>query len=135
MATRTSSSASAAGQQQQQRRTGSSAAAAAAASSSISAVSTSTTAAEFERAANRIKSAPWNTQLSNDDKLVLYALFKQATVGDCNIDRPATLLGVTTEGTAKWDAWNGVRGMSASEARGAYVQTVAAFEDLFGARR
>ena len=38
--------------------------------------------AEFEKAAEEAKSLPDKT--SNDDKLILYGLYKQATVGDCN---------------------------------------------------
>ena len=38
--------------------------------------------AEFEKAAEEAKSLPDKT--SNDDKLILYGFYKQATVGDCN---------------------------------------------------
>jgi diazepam-binding inhibitor (GABA receptor modulator, acyl-CoA-binding protein) len=41
---------------------------------------------DFDVAAEEAKSLPDNT--SNEDKLQLYALFKQATVGDVNTDRP-----------------------------------------------
>ena len=40
------------------------------------------TQAEFEKAAEDAKKLPEKT--SNDDKLILYGLYKQATVGDVN---------------------------------------------------
>lgn len=45
----------------------------------------------------------------NDVKLKLYALFKQATVGQVNTKRP----GMTNfVGRAKWDAWNSLSAMT-----------------------
>lgn len=37
---------------------------------------------DFDKAAEEAKTLP--DQTSNDDKLILYGLFKQGTVGDCN---------------------------------------------------
>lgn len=37
---------------------------------------------DFNNAAEEAKTLP--DQTSNDDKLILYGLFKQGTVGDCN---------------------------------------------------
>jgi len=37
----------------------------------------------------------------------MYALFKQASVGDVNTDRPGML---DFKGKAKWDAWSGKKG-------------------------
>lgn len=37
---------------------------------------------DFNKAAEEAKTLP--DQTSNDDKLILYGLFKQGTVGDCN---------------------------------------------------
>lgn len=51
---------------------------------------------EFDAAAERAKPL---TDLSNDQKLVLYGLFKQATVGDVNTSRP---WGIDMVGCAKW---------------------------------
>merc|ERR1712195_85071 len=39
---------------------------------------------------------------SNDEKLEAYGLYKQATVGDVNTDRPGML---NFSGKSKWDAW------------------------------
>jgi delta(3,5)-delta(2,4)-dienoyl-CoA isomerase len=55
---------------------------------------------------------------SNDDKLQLYALYKQATVGPNTHPKPGMLDFV---GGAKWSAWKGVGALSAAEAEAAYV--------------
>lgn len=57
----------------------------------------------------------------NDVKLRLYALYKQATIGDVDGKRP----GLTNPvGRAKHDAWASVGGMSSAEAKRAYVGLV-----------
>ena len=58
---------------------------------------------------------------SNDDKLEFYGLFKQATVGDCNTERPGMF---DPKGRAKWDAWKAREGMSQDDAKEAYVAKV-----------
>ena len=57
----------------------------------------------------------------NDVKLRLYALYKQATVGDVEGKRPGFTNPV---GRAKHDAWASVAGMSGDDAKRSYVQTV-----------
>ncbi len=73
----------------------------------------------FEQAASDIKT--YGKNLSNDELLTLYSLYKQATVGDCNTERPGML---DFKGKAKWDAWNGIKGKSQTDAKKEYVQTV-----------
>lgn len=58
----------------------------------------------------------------NDVKLRLYAPYKQATLGDVAGKRPGFTNPV---GRAKHDAWASVRGMSADDAKRAYVDQVA----------
>ena len=53
------------------------------------------------------------------EKLELYALYKQATVGDVNADRPGFTDFV---GKAKWDAWNKLKGWSTEKAMEQYVE-------------
>ncbi|KAB2623679.1 acyl-CoA-binding protein-like [Pyrus ussuriensis x Pyrus communis] len=53
---------------------------------------------EFKEYAEKAKSLPPRT--TDADKLILYGLYKQATVGSVNISDP-------TE-RAKWDAWKAV---------------------------
>ncbi|EQC34658.1 diazepam-binding inhibitor (GABA receptor modulator, acyl-CoA-binding protein) [Saprolegnia diclina VS20] len=77
---------------------------------------------DFEAAAAAIKN--WNpaSSPSNDDKLALYALYKQGTEGDCNTSRPGMF---DLAGKAKWDAWNAKKGTSKEAAQAAYVAEVA----------
>ncbi|XP_029656116.2 enoyl-CoA delta isomerase 2 isoform X1 [Octopus sinensis] len=57
----------------------------------------------------------------NMAKLQLYALFKQASIGDCNAKKPSM---VDFVGKAKYDAWNKLKGMSQDEAQLNYIKTV-----------
>merc|ERR1712080_308944 len=75
-------------------------------------------ATTFEEAVDNINNKV-NKTLSNDELLDLYALYKQATVGDCNIDQP----GVTElKAKAKWDAWNARKGVGQDDAKSQYVE-------------
>jgi len=74
---------------------------------------------DFEAAAAAAKTLPSN--VSNEDKLALYGLFKQATVGDCNIDKPGIF---DPTGRAKWDAWNAQKGKSQDQAMEEYIMKV-----------
>lgn len=56
--------------------------------------------------------------LSNDHKLQIYALFKQASQGKCSTPQPS-LINFTER--AKWNAWNELGDMSRDEARARYV--------------
>jgi len=60
-------------------------------------------------------------KLADDKKLEVYALFKQATVGDVNTERPGML---DFKGKAKWDAWNSKKGLSQDDAKAQYVELV-----------
>ena len=51
--------------------------------------------------------------MADDEFLQLYSLFKQATVGDINTNRPGML---DFKGKAKWDAWEKVKGKSKEDA-------------------
>jgi len=59
-----------------------------------------------------------NMNASNDDLLVLYACFKQATVGDCNTDAPPWFDLIKK---SKYDAWKSVEGSSAEDAMTNYI--------------
>ncbi|MCA0337691.1 MAG: acyl-CoA-binding protein [Actinobacteria bacterium] len=58
----------------------------------------------------------------NATKLALYALYKQATEGDCTGKRPGFTNPV---GRAKHDAWASVEGTSQDEAKAEYAERVA----------
>ncbi|XP_033209443.1 acyl-CoA-binding protein-like [Belonocnema kinseyi] len=66
---------------------------------------------------------------SDADLLEIYALYKQATVGDCNTARPGML---DFKGKAKWDAWNGKKGLSQDDAKQQYVDKVEALTQSIG---
>ena len=72
---------------------------------------------EFEKAAEEIKTL--TQRPTNEELLDLYGLYKQATVGDCNTERPGMF---DMKGKAKWDKWNELKGMSQEEARRKYVE-------------
>jgi acyl-CoA-binding protein len=57
----------------------------------------------------------------NNTMLQLYALYKQATVGNVNTSRPGQFDFV---GRAKWDAWDKLKGTSTDEAMQSYVNLV-----------
>ena len=57
----------------------------------------------------------------NEDMLLLYALFKQATSGDIDVPKPGFFDFV---GVAKFAAWEKVRGTSRDEAMSRYVELV-----------
>lgn len=77
----------------------------------------------FRDAAARVQRLP--KKPDNNVLLELYGLFKQASEGDVSGKRPGML---DVRGRAKWDAWSGRKGMSAEEARTAYVALVERLE-------
>jgi acyl-CoA-binding protein len=56
--------------------------------------------------------------LPDSVKLEFYKYYKQATVGDCNKDRPWS---VYMKECSKWDAWNSIKGMSKEDSDNNYV--------------
>ncbi|KAL6115388.1 dbi [Pungitius sinensis] len=59
----------------------------------------------------------------------VYGLYKQATVGDVNIDLPGIF---DLAGRGKWDAWNRKKGMSKEEAMVAYIDLVEDLKKKYG---
>ncbi|KAK4435567.1 Acyl-CoA-binding domain-containing protein 1 [Sesamum alatum] len=70
---------------------------------------------EFEQNASKAWTLPQNT--SNEDLLILYGQYKQATVGNINKSRPGMF---KQRERAKWDAWNAAKGKSRDEAMREY---------------
>ena len=62
------------------------------------------------------------TGLGNEAMLDLYALYKQATVGDVDGSRPGMM---DLRGRAKYDAWAKRKGMTKDAAMQAYIDLVA----------
>ena len=78
--------------------------------------------AEFEDAKKQVEEFVEEIkELTNDKQLEVYSLFKQATVGDCNIPRPGMF---ELKGKAKWDAWDGRKGMDQEDAEKAYTELI-----------
>ena len=77
---------------------------------------------QFEQAVADSKNLP--ERPDNMTMLKIYALYKQATAGDVDGERPGF---ADMVGRAKWDAWNGLKGRAPDEARQAYVDLI---EDL-----
>lgn len=74
---------------------------------------------KFDDAAIRVKTLtqrPDNMQL-----LKLYAYFKQATEGDVNGEKPGMF---DMKAAAKYNTWEGMKGMSSDEAMEKYIALV-----------
>ena len=67
------------------------------------------------------KSKELTKRPSNEELLDLYALFKQATEGDVNGERPG---GFDFKAIAKFDAWAGKKGTSKEQASQDYIKLV-----------
>ncbi|CBY18768.1 unnamed protein product [Oikopleura dioica] len=81
----------------------------------------------FNKAAEEAKNL--KAKPGNDELLKLYSLFKQATVGDCNVSRPGMM---DFSGKAKWDAWNAIKGKSNADAEKEYVDAVEVLKGKYG---
>ncbi len=86
---------------------------------------------QFDEAVEKVRSAPADGDYkpSNDDKLRMYALFRQAQDGDVAGKRPGMLDPV---GRFKYDAWAKLKGMSQEEAMQLYINEVNKVESQFG---
>ena len=73
----------------------------------------------FETAAQEAQSL--SQRPDNDTLLKLYALYKQATIGDASGKRPGIFDMV---GRAKYDAWAKLSGVPQDEARQQYIDLV-----------
>ena len=73
----------------------------------------------FDQAMADSKSLP--EKPDNMTLLKIYALYKQASRGDADGERPGF---ADMVGRAKWDAWNGLKGKSADEAMQEYIDLI-----------
>lgn len=74
---------------------------------------------EFQETVSRSKQL--SKRPGNDELLLLYALYKQATKGDVDGKKPD---GFDFKGMAKYPAWEEQKGKTADTARAEYVQLV-----------
>ncbi|KAF8820878.1 acyl-coa-binding protein [Cardiosporidium cionae] len=74
----------------------------------------------FRLATNYVKHMPKSEEgtIDNDARLSFYQYFKQATVGDCCNPKPSVF---QPKESAKWTAWNSIKGMSKEVAMEKYV--------------
>lgn len=73
----------------------------------------------FENAIVEVKKLP--TKPKQEDLLKLYGLYKQSTVGVCNIEKPWS---VQIEASLKWNAWNDVSSLTTNQAMTTYIMLV-----------
>ena len=74
---------------------------------------------KFLDAAAKVKAL--TARPSDQELLDLYGYYKQATIGDTNIDRPSMFY---YKERAKWDNWNSRKGISKEEAEKSYIGIV-----------
>ncbi len=74
---------------------------------------------DFEQAQKDVKTLTQRPE--NDDMLLLYACYKQATAGDASGPRPGMF---DLVGRAKYDAWAALAGTSQADAQARYVRKV-----------
>lgn len=74
---------------------------------------------QFTAIAIAMKQFPFDPVLSNSDKLQLYSLYKQATLGDNNQPPPSRMLLTAYQ---KWKAWKTCEGFTKETAQDAYIQ-------------
>jgi diazepam-binding inhibitor (GABA receptor modulating acyl-CoA-binding protein) len=74
---------------------------------------------QFEEASVKSKSLP---EQSNENLLKLYSLFKQATEGDVNIEKPSNMFDF--KGIAKFNAWEELKGLTKEESMQKYIDLV-----------
>ncbi|EGT36192.1 CBN-MAA-1 protein [Caenorhabditis brenneri] len=77
----------------------------------------------FETAVFIVQNLPKDgpVKTSTDEKLNFYALFKQATHGNCDIPKPSFY---DIQGVYKWNAWKKLENMTSEEAKNAYVDAI-----------
>lgn len=68
-----------------------------------------------------IRSKELSERPSNEDLLLMYGLYKQATVGDNNEERPG---GFDFKAVAKHEAWLRQKGKLKEEARNEYIALI-----------
>eukprot|EP00056_Hartaetosiga_gracilis_P020661 m.20810 g.20810 ORF g.20810 m.20810 type:complete len:103 (+) comp8628_c0_seq1:114-422(+) len=72
----------------------------------------------FKKAAWIIRHGPPVGDASNESKLSFYKYFKQATEGDNTGSKPWA---IQLEASAKWNAWESLKGMSKEDAMKNYI--------------
>lgn len=74
---------------------------------------------EFQKAIQRVHSAPRVNPPSDEVRLCFYANYKQAIEGDIHAAAPSVF---RFRARAKWNAWNQVKGLSTTQAKVNYIK-------------
>lgn len=73
-----------------------------------------------------------NQTPSNDELGQLYGLYKQATLGDNNTDKPSIF---DIKGNKKWSSWLGCKGLSVYNAEVNYIMLVNQLISKYGIKQ
>jgi len=66
---------------------------------------------------------------TTDELKVLYGLYKQATIGDINIEKPGFL---NFKEVTKWESWNSYKGITQFNAEVKYIMYVNELIQIYG---
>jgi diazepam-binding inhibitor (GABA receptor modulating acyl-CoA-binding protein) len=66
---------------------------------------------------------------TNEERLDVYALYKQATIGCCNTKTPMFW---DVKDVAKWNAWNAKKGISRDLAKTLYIRLIGVLKIKYG---
>ena len=80
---------------------------------------------QFEETVNFVQNSEGEVQLSNEQKLQMYALYKQATEGDVTGKKPGMMDFVAR---AKYSAWEELKGQTNEQAMKKYINEVEALK-------
>lgn len=78
----------------------------------------------FQSALEKVQS--FDTRPSNENLLKMYGLYKQATEGNVQGDRPG---GFDFKAIAKYDSWASLRDMSKEEAMQSYIDLIGSLSE------
>ncbi|PRT54879.1 Putative acyl-CoA-binding protein [Wickerhamiella sorbophila] len=81
---------------------------------------------QFLDAADAVQKLPHKP--NDKDLLKVYGLYKQATVGDNDTERPGLL---DFKGKLKWDAWEANKGISQEDAEQQYIAFVEELKEKY----
>ena len=84
---------------------------------------------KFEESVNYVQSAEGNFKPSNELKLQMYALFKQASEGDASGKKPGIMDFINR---AKFEAWEKCKGQSSDEAMQNYINSIEKLKSAHG---
>ena len=73
----------------------------------------------FQQAQHTLKS--FRKRPNDEELLHIYGLYKQATVGDCNLPEPGFF---QFKEKQKWTAWNQKRGLQQNTAKQSYIDFI-----------